>query len=136
MLIPSTDDATTTIKLCKIDKLLKMSISIALRYGSGSGIAKESKDATPTPVPTPIAPQSLLQLYRIPFLLIEDILEGETIANIEKFWVVLEGLIDIITLPEMFSRGKFMKPYQYIIITVYSYSRIQLNLSISIYIYI
>lgn len=108
LLVPSVNAATTIMKLAKYEHVLKFAISVALRYGSGyndtaHGSTNASESLKDT---TPVTPSALISLYRIPFLLIEDILEGETIANIEKFWIVLENLISIITVPELFSRGE------------------------------
>lgn len=42
---------------------------------------------------------------RIPFLLIDDILESSTIRKAENVWKVVELLVDKITLPELFAKG-------------------------------
>jgi len=42
---------------------------------------------------------------RVPFLLIEDLLEGQTIAHAEAIWGIVEGLMDKLTHPELFAKG-------------------------------
>ena len=42
---------------------------------------------------------------RIPFLLIEDILEHKTIQKAESIWKIIESLIEKITQPDLFSKG-------------------------------
>ena len=43
---------------------------------------------------------------RIPYLLIADLLEGQTIANAEILWDVVESSIEKLTEPESFRTGK------------------------------
>jgi hypothetical protein len=42
---------------------------------------------------------------RIPYLLIADLLEGQTIENAEKLWNLVECFIDYLTDPESFRTG-------------------------------
>lgn len=42
---------------------------------------------------------------RIPFLLIADLFEGQTISCAEKLWNLLESYTDSITVPESFRSG-------------------------------
>jgi hypothetical protein len=45
---------------------------------------------------------------KIPFLLIEDLLEGQTLKHAASIWEIIESMVDTLTLPELFSRGKFV----------------------------
>jgi hypothetical protein len=45
---------------------------------------------------------------KIPFLLIEDLLEHQTIEEAKKIWLVVESMMTQITLPVMFNKGKFV----------------------------
>lgn len=46
-----------------------------------------------------------INFSKIPFLLIEDLLEGQTLARAERFWYIVESFTDQLTLPELFNRG-------------------------------
>eukprot|EP01038_Epipyxis_sp_PR26KG_P012572 gene12572-16860_t len=48
-----------------------------------------------------------LQIKRIPFELMEDVLENQTIQNAEEIWTVIESMVNKITNPNLFSVGKF-----------------------------
>ena len=48
---------------------------------------------------------------RIPFLLIADLLEGQTISCAEKLWNLLESYTDSITVPESFRSGNEFKDF-------------------------
>ncbi len=43
---------------------------------------------------------------KIPFLLIEDLLEDQTIQYSKKIWKIIESLVDKITTPSLFLKGK------------------------------
>lgn len=43
---------------------------------------------------------------RVPYLLLADLLEGQTISNAEKLWDLVEASIDKLTEPESFRTGK------------------------------
>jgi hypothetical protein len=45
---------------------------------------------------------------KIPFLLIEDLLEGQTLKHAASIWEIIESMVDTLTLPELFNRGKFV----------------------------
>jgi hypothetical protein len=45
---------------------------------------------------------------KIPFLLIEDLLEFQTIKYCKKIWKIIELLVEKITHPNLFSKGKFV----------------------------
>jgi hypothetical protein len=49
-----------------------------------------------------------LNIGRIPFLLIADVLERETIAMGERVWSVVEELADDLITPVLFSRGQYL----------------------------
>ena len=42
---------------------------------------------------------------KIPFLLIEDLLEGLVLADAENMWTVIESLTDQLTHPDLFAKG-------------------------------
>jgi len=87
---------TSTEKLDGIEKLLILSINFAL-------------------VCARISP-SLMNICKTPYLLIEDVLESETIRSIDgtegggqSFWYLLENkFIDSLTKPELFGKGKLI----------------------------
>lgn len=45
---------------------------------------------------------------KIPFLLIEDVLEYQTIHQAKRIWTVVESLVDKITNPVLFNKGKLV----------------------------
>lgn len=45
---------------------------------------------------------------KIPFLIIEDLLEGQTLKHAAAIWEIIESMVDTLTLPELFNRGKFV----------------------------
>jgi hypothetical protein len=45
---------------------------------------------------------------KIPFLLIEDLLEGQTLKYAASLWEIIESMVDTLTQPELFNRGKFV----------------------------
>lgn len=45
---------------------------------------------------------------KIPFLLIEDLLESQTLQHAAFIWEIVESMIDTLTQPELFNRGKFV----------------------------
>ena len=49
---------------------------------------------------------------KIPFLLISDVLERETIAVAERVWSTVEELADDLTAPALFSKGKIANSEQ------------------------
>lgn len=52
---------------------------------------------------------SFANIARIPFVLIEDLLEMETIEKASLTWDVIESLVDKITVPELFTKGSMCK---------------------------
>lgn len=44
-------------------------------------------------------------LSRLPFLMIHDIIESQTIAQAESMWGIIESLIEKITHPDLFTKG-------------------------------
>jgi hypothetical protein len=42
---------------------------------------------------------------KVPFLLIEDLLECQTIKVLKKIWTIVESLVEKITNPNLFSKG-------------------------------
>jgi len=50
--------------------------------------------------------RSPVLIARLPFLLVEDIMESQTIEKAEALWQIVESLVDVITHPEIFPKGK------------------------------
>lgn len=46
------------------------------------------------------------QIPKLPFLMLEDIMECQTIEKAESTWQVIESLTDTITHPEIFPKGR------------------------------
>jgi hypothetical protein len=51
-------------------------------------------------------PDLTSQFAKIPFLLIEDLFEFQSVENSKKLWKVVESLSEKLTVPNMFSKGK------------------------------
>ena len=47
---------------------------------------------------------------KLPFLLIEDLLEYQTISQAKRIWTVIESLVEKITNPILFNKGKVLYP--------------------------
>lgn len=50
----------------------------------------------------------LEQLPKIPFFLLEDLIEHQTISQAKRIWQVVESWVDLITNPVMFNKGKLI----------------------------
>ncbi len=51
-------------------------------------------------------PLSSMQIPKLPFVMLEDIMECQTIEKAESIWQIVEALTDTITHPEIFPKGK------------------------------
>lgn len=51
-------------------------------------------------------PELTSQFAKIPFLLIEDLFEFQSVENSKKLWRVVESLSEKLTIPNMFAKGK------------------------------
>lgn len=49
---------------------------------------------------------SPLQMPKVPYLLIEDLLESQTIEKSESIWTIIDSMQDVITHPDLFQKGK------------------------------
>jgi hypothetical protein len=49
--------------------------------------------------------RSLGQIAKLPFTMIEDILESLTIEKAEEMWLIVESHLESITHPELFPKG-------------------------------
>jgi hypothetical protein len=47
-------------------------------------------------------------LPKIPFLLIEDLLECQTLTQGALIWEIVESMVDVLTQPELFNRGEHL----------------------------
>jgi hypothetical protein len=45
---------------------------------------------------------------KIPFILIQDILDGQTISHAAETWEIVESMVDTLTQPDLFNRGTNM----------------------------
>ena len=43
---------------------------------------------------------------KLPFFLIEDILDRQTLSHAASTWEIVESLVDRLTLPDLFNRGR------------------------------
>lgn len=44
---------------------------------------------------------------KVPFSMIEDIMESQTIEKAEALWQIIESLVEVITQPDIFPKGNF-----------------------------
>jgi hypothetical protein len=47
-------------------------------------------------------------IAKIPFLLIEDLLQNQTTSNAEATWAIVESMTDSLTKPELFNKGMLL----------------------------
>ena len=55
-----------------------------------------------------LATTSSAPVAKIPYLLIEDLFHCQTISAAQQMWSVIESLVDALTVPELFAKGKFV----------------------------
>ena len=48
-------------------------------------------------------------ISKLPFVMLEDIMECQTIAKAESIWQTIESLTDTITHPDIFPKGKLIR---------------------------
>ena len=46
---------------------------------------------------------------KVPFSMIEDIMESQTIEKAEALWQIIESLVEVITQPDIFPKGNFSR---------------------------
>jgi hypothetical protein len=97
--------------LKQIEHLINLSIEYALKYGTSgdtkTAVVVEHSDNSlqiKSNIQTVIS-----HLCKIPFLLMEDVLEGLAIDNLQIFWNYLECLVDRIRQPDLFGKGKMFE---------------------------
>ena len=66
---------------------------------------------------------------RIPFLLFADLLEGQTIANAEKLWDLVEHSVDNLTDPESFKRGEKFGSHVFLVFVMFLEKLLQFSYS-------
>lgn len=49
-----------------------------------------------------------INIPKIPFYLISDMLENQTVSNAESTWDIVELMTDSLTKPELFSKGFYL----------------------------
>ena len=51
---------------------------------------------------------NLTQIPKLPFIMMEDIMECQTIERAESIWKIIESLTDTITNPDIFPKGIYL----------------------------